>query len=153
MKKILVITTLLLGFTLFSTTVFCQKFSANSTITKSVKGWAKFHAVITLLESKAIYKSGMSQDEFVTSNLAGVDDLNLSKIVTPYLQTIYSYHTKGLSADDVYSMTTGEEFATLENQLVAYEKSVGGSSSLSSKKPKWLNWLRKLIDLIDDNWP
>jgi glyceraldehyde 3-phosphate dehydrogenase len=68
-------------------------------IATSVVLVAKYHAVITFLESKEYYRQGITSEEFVQKGLAGVTDKKLISILTPYMQKIYSYHTQKYTAD------------------------------------------------------
>ena len=68
--------------------------------------------------------------------------------------------------DLVYDRTDGRAFVNLINGLVSriepgmnqieFENHLidgypaGGGNLL--KKPRWVNWIRKAIDFIDDNW-
>jgi|GEM_PF-5192215 len=132
-------------------TVNAQNLTADSKVPTSIKLIGKFHAVITYLETKDFYKSGVTEASFIKAVCANVDDIKVIEITTPYLKTIYSYHLNKLTSDQVYDKTTGEQYALMHNQLTSYIKTIGDKPS-KLKKPKWFNWLRKLIDFIDDNW-
>jgi hypothetical protein len=142
-----------LVFGLIATVMFgfvgsAQLVSASSRVSTSIKLTAKFHAVITYLESKDYYKAGMSKDAFIKASTVGVTDVRLVECCTPYLTTIYTFHTKKLTADQVYDNVDGTDFANVINSVFAYEKSSG--NTFLTQKMGWLNWLRKLIDTIDD---
>jgi hypothetical protein len=117
-------------------------------IATSVVLVAKYHAVITFLESKDYYRQGITSEEFVQKGLAGVTDKKLISILTPYMQKIYSYHTQKYTADMVYDQITGSEFSSTVNSLRLYAKEVGSISP--QVRIGWLNAIRKFFDWLDD---
>ena len=143
---------LLLG--LFAAVLFSGSATAQYNITEkvptSISLTAKFHAVITYLETKEMYTEGMSRDEFVNVTTSSVEEQEIVQIFSPYMGKIYDYHTQNLTPDKVYDLVTGEDFVEMANSMRSYELSSGHTASL--KKPRWFNWLRKVIDYIDDHW-
>ncbi|HEX8268808.1 MAG TPA: hypothetical protein VF581_02855 [Flavobacterium sp.] len=143
---------LLLG--LFAAVLFTgsavAQYKTTDKVPTSVSLTAKFHAVITYLETKELYRAGMSREEFVKVTTSCVEEKEIVEIFAPYMGKVYDYHTQKLSSDKVYDMVTGEDFVAMANRLRAYEETSGHTASL--KKPWWVNWLRKAIDFIDDNW-
>ena len=119
-------------------------------IATSVVLVAKYHAVITFLESKDYYKEGISSDDFVKKGLTGVSDKKLISILTPYMKTIYSFHTQNLTADMVYDRIDGAEFSSTVNSLRLYQKEIG--SIPSQERIGWLNAIRKFFDWLDDTF-
>ena len=117
-------------------------------IATSVVLVAKYHAVITFLESKDYYKDGISNEEFVKKGLVGITDKKLLTLLTPYMQTIYSFHTQKLTADMVYERITGSEFSNTVNSLRIYQKE--GGNFPPQNRIGWLNAIRKFFDWLDD---
>jgi hypothetical protein len=117
-------------------------------IATSVVLVAKYHAVITFLESKDYYKEGISSDEFVKKGLVGITDKKLISLLTPYMQTIYSFHTQKLTADMVYNRISGTEFSNTVNSLRLYQKE--GGNFTPQVRIGWLNAIRKFFDWLDD---
>lgn len=148
MKKLL--------FSLIATVFFAgassaqQDLSTSSKVPTTVALTAKYHAVITYLETKELYRSGMSRDEFVRATTEGVDDQQAVAIFSEYMSKIYECHTRKMTSDAVYDSIDGKEFVIMINKLTRYEAANG--HQLSLKKPRWFNWLRKAIDFIDDHW-
>lgn len=140
----------LIATVMLSVTSYGQVVKPSNRISTSVSVAAKFHAVITYLESKDYYKSGMSSDEFVKNALVGVEDQKLRDIFTPYMQTIYTFQTQKLTADQVYDKITGDEFAKTVNALRVYQAQTGNGAT--PMKIRWLNAIRKFIDWVDDTF-
>lgn len=147
MKKLL--------FSLLATVFFAgassaQELRTNTKVPTTVALTAKYHAVITYLETKELYRDGMSRDAFVKATTAGVDDQTAVTVFSDYMSKIYEFHTRRLTPDAVYDSVDGSDFVVMINKLTQYEESNG--HQLSLKKPRWFNWLRKAIDFIDDHW-
>ncbi len=138
----------LIATVMFSNFSFSQVVKPANKIATSVVLVAKYHAVITFLESKDYYRQGMTSEEFVQKGLTGVSDKKMLTILTPYMQTIYSFHTQKLTADMVYDRITGSEFSNTVNLLRQYVKEVGTISSQT--RIGWLNAIRKFFDWLDD---
>lgn len=147
MKKIIfgLIATVMVGATSFG-----QMVNSKNKIATTVKLTAKFHGVITYLESADRYKDGMSVDEFVKGELQGVEDEKLIDIFTPYFQNIYTFHKAGLTADMVYDKIDGEGFTRVVNDLRIYQEETGNGAT--PMKIRWLNAIRKFIDWVDDTF-
>lgn len=130
------------------------------------KTLAKYHAVITFLETKENYKPEMTEDNFVKNCLSFLGCVKIPDFFKNYLLFIYQFHKAEVSADYVYDRTDGRAFTDLVNGLISriepgmneieFENHLvegypaGGGNLL--KKPWWVNWIRKVIDFIDDNW-
>ena len=140
----------LIATVMLSNLSFGQNVSSKNKIATSVKLSAKYHAVITFLESDSRYRKGMSADEFVKGELKGVEDEKLIEIFTPYLQTIYSFHTEDLTPDMVYDKIDGEAFTKVVNDLRVYQEENGGGAT--QMRIRWLNAIRKFIDWVDDTF-
>ncbi len=138
----------LIATVMFSNFSISQVVKPSNKIATSVVLVAKYHAVITFLESKDYYRQGMTSEEFVQKGLTGVTDKKMLTILTPYMQTIYSFHTQKLTADMVYDRITGSEFSNTVNLLRQYVKEVGTISSQT--RIGWLNAIRKFFDWLDD---
>lgn len=127
---------------------------------------AKYHAVITYLETKENYQPEMSKEDFINNCLAFLGCVKVPDFFKEYLAFIYEFHRLDVPADLVYDRTDGRAFVNLINGLVSriepgmnqieFENHLidgypaGGGNLL--KKPRWVNWIRKAIDFIDDNW-
>lgn len=126
----------------------------------------KYHMVITFLETKGNYQDGMTEADFKKNCLAFLGCVKYPPCFPDYLSEVYKFHVSGVDADTVYNKTDGRAFANLVNGLLERKKPgmteiefenhliegypAGGGNLL--KKPWWVNWIRKVIDLIDDNW-
>lgn len=140
----------LIAMVMFTSASFGQIVEPTSKITTSVSLTSKFHGVITYLESKDYYRAGMTKDEFVKNAMVGVKDQKLIEIFRPYMETIYTFHTQKLTADNVYDKIRGDEFSKVVNQLRIYQKETGNSAT--AERINWLNALRKFIDWVDDTF-
>lgn len=130
------------------------------------KTLAKYHAVITFLETKENYKPEMTQDDFVKNCLSFLGCVKIPDYLRDYLVFIYDFHKSDVSADYVYEKTDGRAFTEIVNSMIGkiepgmteieFENHLidgypaGGGNML--KKPRWVNWIRKIIDFIDDHW-
>jgi hypothetical protein len=138
----------LIATVMFTNFSFAQIVKPANKIATSVVLVAKYHAVITFLESKDYYRQGITSDEFVQKGLAGVTDKKLISILTPYMQKIYTFHTQKYTADMVYNQIVGNEFSTVVNSLRLYANEVGPISP--ELRIGWLNAIRKFFDWLDD---
>ncbi|MDO9001361.1 MAG: hypothetical protein Q7W45_16465 [Bacteroidota bacterium] len=127
---------------------------------------AKYHAVITFLETEANYKPEMTEEDFIKNCLAFLGCAKIPDFLKSYYGFIYEFHVSGVSSDTVYEKTDGRAFTEFANALIERIKPgmtqiefennlvegypVGGGDKL--KKPWWVNPIRKIIDWIDDNW-
>ncbi len=127
-----------------------QTVKPENKIATSVVLVAKYHAVITFLESKDYYKEGMSSADFVSKGLSGITDKKLISILSPYMQTIFKFHTQKLTADMVYDKIKGSEFSSTVNSLRQYQKDFGNPSIQT--RIGWLNAIRKFFDWLDDTF-
>jgi hypothetical protein len=139
-----------------------------SQIQVSGKVAGKLHMVVTFLETKPAFSRGMSGDEFVRNALRQMYPAPIPPWLRAYLLRVYDYHVKGVSADVVYATDDGRAFSELysavartykpgmtraefERQLVPDVSPDHGDPT--ANKPKWVNALRKIIDILDDLWP
>lgn len=142
-----------------------QKITATSQMSPKVSTVAKLYMVIAYLETKPIYKDGMSQEEFLNSMFAGFHAQS-EPALRKYFQVVYGYHKQNLTPDDVYLKADERAFVAVYNDFVSLHKSqmtkaefkrVVGLEAIDNSKggrgPWWFNWLRKFIDWIDDHWP
>ena len=138
------------------------KITSSSKLSPKVSTTAKLFMVIAYLETKPNYKEGMSKEEFLNSMLAGVEAKSVPAL-KKYFGTVYDYHKQNMHPDEVYQKTDDKAFIAVYNDLVGLYKPkmskpefkrVVGLESLDNvrTKPWWINWLRKVIDFIDDNW-
>jgi len=131
------------------------------------KTLAKYHMVITYLETKENYKPEMTEDDFISNCLAFLGRVELPDYFKNYLKVVYKFHVADINVDIVYEKTDGRAFTELANELIKriepgmneieFENHLipgypAGGGDLK-KKPKWVNWLRKFFDWLDDNWP
>lgn len=131
-----------------------------------VQTLGKYHAVITFLETKENYKPEMTEDDFIKNCLAFLGCVKIPQFFKDYLSFIYPFHVNDVNSDYVYDKTDGRAFTNLYNEMIKliqpgmtqieYENHLipgypaGGGNPL--EKPKWVNWIRKVIDIIDDLW-
>jgi len=121
-------------------------------IPTSISLISKFHSVITFLETKDFYKKGMSEEEFIDKTTSCLEDKELKKLFAPYMSQIFYYHENNFTSDKVYDSVKGDNFITLTNALERYMEDPVIRKEMLLKKPKWFNYLRKIIDWIDDHW-
>ena len=123
---------------------------------------AKLYMVIAYLETKPIYQEGMSQEEFLNAMFTGFHAQS-EPALRKYFQVVYSYHKQNLNPDDVYLKTDERAFVAVYNDLVSlykpqmtkeeFRRTAGLDATIGVRGPWWFNWLRKIIDWIDDHWP
>lgn len=132
----------------------------------NVQTLAKYHAVITFLETKENYEPEMTKENFIKNCLAFLGCAEIPDFLKNYYGFIFDFHASGVSSDKVYEKTDGRAFTNLSNALIERIKPgmteiefenhlipgypAGGGNRL--KKPWWVNPIRKIIDWIDDNW-
>jgi hypothetical protein len=147
------------------TSIRITPLTPTSQIQISGKVAGKLHMVVTFLETKGAYSRGVTGDEFVRKALAQMHPAPIPPWLRSYLLRVYDYHVKGLSADAVYATEDGRAFSELYNAAARTYKPgmtkaefeqqlVPGTSpdygDPIANKPKWVNVLRKLIDMLDD---
>jgi hypothetical protein len=160
--KLFVFSFLLLG-TLnqnFGQTSGPQRLQSNSKVTPKVQTIAKLYMVIGYLETKANYKEGISKEEFLNSMFKEYSSQSIPAL-RKYFGVVYDFHKQNLHPDDVYQKADDKAFLAINNDFVSLYKPTMTKSQFREilqiktaigKKPIWINWIRKAIDLIDDNW-
>jgi hypothetical protein len=128
----------------------------------------KLHMVVTFLETKPAYSRGVSSDQFIRKVLGQMYPAPIPPWLVTYLSRVYEYHVKGMSPDAVYAADDGRAFVELYNSVASQYKPgmtkaeferqlVPGASPEPgdpvANKPKWINAIRKIIDILDDLWP
>lgn len=133
---------------------------------QSVVTVGKLHGIISYLETKEYYTKGMSEKEFVNKIMAYQFDNGVSPdFFKNYLTYIYKLHTLNGDDNKVYDSIDGKAFVDFTNGILKlYNNKMSKEDALmaiytngdASKtvKPKngWLNFARKIIDVIDDEF-
>lgn len=143
-----------------------EEISAISKVCIKANTLAKCHMVITFLETKENYKPEMTEENFKKNCFAFLGCVEIPTFFSEYLSVVYKFHKSGVDADTVYEKTDGRTFVNVVNGMleriepgmneIDFENHfipgypAGGGNRL--KKPKWVNWVRKFFDFIDDNW-
>lgn len=138
---------MLITSSLFYSISYGQEIKPSNKVATSVKLIGKFHAVITYLETKDFYVKGMSEEDYVNTTTSCIKETELKNVFKPYMAKIYSYHTKGLTSDQVYDLVDGNDFASVENALRKYRVI---SEINTTYTLRWFNWLRKLFEFPGD---
>jgi hypothetical protein len=91
---------------------------------KTVKQTAKEYDLNAFLETKTIYKSGMTESAFVDICLQAfpANFKSLRDAYVPYAKYLYSFHERGLDEKQVVTEINGEEFADCATAVLAWKK-------------------------------
>lgn len=121
---------------------------------KTILEYAQKIDVDAFLQTKTIYKAGMTEATFVNELLnkfpKGAE--SLKSVTTPYIKYVYSIHKKGLTEDQIKGKTTGVEFAKVLTDLSTWNTNNPGQipEMLRFNWEKFLNFVVQLIEIILD---
>ncbi len=123
---------------------------------KTVLQIAKDHAVEAFIATKAIYKPGMTEGAFVNECLKNFpkEYYALREVFVPYASYLYSFHSRGLTEDQVRKLVTGKEYVDCSNGLVGWQLANPGVNVVDS--PWWRNvihWAAVLLTKLDEILP
>ena len=116
---------------------------------KTVLQQAQKMDVEAFLQTKEIYKPGMTETEFVNMVLGNFpsEANSIKPLFYPYYKYIYSLHKKGLSEAKITSTATGTELATLCTSISKWNANNPGQI-VDFKKWNWKIILQAAIDVI-----
>jgi len=108
---------------------------------KSVLQTAKEYDVNAFLETKTLYKGGMTESAFVELCLKAfpVGYKSLRDAYVPYAKYLYSFHKRGLTESQVLKEITGEEFADCATGVLVWQQANPGVD------PPAFSWWRDVI--------
>jgi len=109
---------------------------------KTILQYAQKIDVDAFLQTKTIYKTGMTEKEFVDELLKNFppEAASFKHLYTPYLKYVFSFHKNGLTENQVRGKITGVEFTTLCNDLGTWNNNNPGVIQASNR----FSWKRFL---------
>lgn len=131
---------------------------------------AKLFTVIGFLESNALLKETKTKSEFTSYALSVIGETPLKKSITNFFDHLHDHHAKSDNPDHVWVAEKGDAFMAILKEATPLMKNGMGKDEIkrilfphtpispnppqSIPKPKhgWLNLIRKIIDLIDDEF-
>ena len=123
---------------------------------KPVLQTAKEYDVNAFLETKAIYKVGMSESAFVDLCLKGfpTNFKTLKDVYVPYAKYLYSFHKRGLTENQVLNEVNGVEFVDCVNGCIAWQLANPG---VDPPAFSWwrtvIHWAALFFTWLDENLP
>jgi len=114
---------------------------------KTILQMAKEYDVEFYLSTATIYKTGVSESEFVSTLLNNFppEANKYKELFDPYFTYIYSLHKRGLTQSQAASTVTGVELADLSTRLSSWNANNPGIIA-DGKKIPW----KKLLGIIKD---
>jgi hypothetical protein len=108
---------------------------------KTVLDMAKEHAAGAYLETRTIYKDGMTESAFVNEclKLFPKQYYSLRDLYVPYAKYIYAFHKLKLTEDQVRGLVTGKEYLECINSTFAWSQVNPGFDPAST------SWWKKLL--------
>ncbi|MBK9356079.1 MAG: hypothetical protein IPN08_01580 [Bacteroidales bacterium] len=108
--------------------------------------------VDAFLQTKTIYKAGMTEMEFVAELQKNFppEAASFKHLYTPYLKYVFSFHKNGLTENQVRGKITGVEFTRLCNDLGTWNNNNPGIIQKANKFPwkKILDFASQVIIII-----
>jgi hypothetical protein len=121
---------------------------------KTVLDIARDHAVNAIIETKSIYKSGMTELEFVNQCLQAFpktrEYLSLRDAYIPYAKYLYAFHKRGFTDEQVRNSVTGKEYVACANGILAWQHANPGLEPVTSKWWKEaIHWAAEFLKWLD----
>ncbi|MFH1120225.1 MAG: hypothetical protein V1775_10400 [Bacteroidota bacterium] len=107
--------------------------------------------VDAFLQTKAIYKVGMTEMEFVAELQKNFppEAASFKHLYTPYFKYVFSFHKNGLTEKQVRGKVTGVEFAALCNDLGTWNNNNPGViQKVKFPWKKFLEFAAEILPLI-----
>lgn len=117
---------------------------------------AKKHAVQAVIETRSIYKPGMTETEFVNECLKAFPKQfqSLRDVYVPYARYLFSFHKKGLTDEQVSNLVTGKEYVDCANGILAWQEANPG---IEPETTKWwrtaIHWAAVFLTWLDQILP
>lgn len=106
--------------------------------------------VEAFLQTKEIYKTGMTETEFIGALLGNFpkEAETIKPLFIPYYKYIYSFHKRGIKESKIRSEVTGREFATVCTNISSWNANNQGQL-VDTKKWTWRDVLRFIKEVIE----
>ncbi|MHC1774917.1 MAG: hypothetical protein AB9834_05825 [Lentimicrobium sp.] len=117
---------------------------------KTIVKWAKEWDLKAFQQTKEVYKKGMSQESFIQvikNNFPAQASASFKEVFVPYYEYVYTFHSRGLTDQQVVNVITGRETTEMINGLSTWNTNNPGGLIESAKWP-WKRILEITIDIL-----